>query len=612
MPHFSLALMKGPPHPDRQLRYRTKTEIREHQAKIRWSKHRTFSLLAHILSPLSTLFAIPALSEHWYVQREVDGTIVATQPDPALVVVAGSFLLALSLVSNASILLRLLDVHCRLFTGTTAVFALCQFVLGLVTVVIFGAQHAQPDGYALSAAFWLTVVSAGIALGVVVSLAIDSVRAGWFAGRGTGLTGEQRSLVLVWNFFMVNVVVGAVAYRYLIPGSTFLDSTYFTVQCFITVGFGDVLPESVGARAFTIAFLTFGIVNFAILLAFIRSTALEAVKERYKRREKLTMERIKTRHSTIVANHSRRTALMIYFSCGLYHPKHQNSATFEAEPHQPVEKRFTYEKKIEEINRDQRQEFRSQLVTALIGVLLVWLLGALVFEHLESWSYWESIYFCFVSMSTLGLGDYAPQTQGGRAFFCFWALLGAGILTVLFSVIADEYSAHYKETFQRNIIATFSRGKRKEQPPKQNHTNSSHSSPQVNKPPTNTVDGKKERINFIDTDVSVQETEPKQRLIGLFSETHLQLRHLATGGSSDSDVIDVVVRRIMDEQGFAVRNRELVEQDQGMKDYIFSRNLLVKFQELEALTKELLKVAEDLDEQAAEVTEKVGGSSQAD
>jgi len=50
-------------------------------------------------------------------------------------------------------------------------------------------------------------------------------------------------------------------------------------------------------------------------------------------------------------------------------------------------------------------------------VIATWLLGALVFAKLEGWSYWIAFYFCFVSMSTLGLGDFSPETQAGRAFF---------------------------------------------------------------------------------------------------------------------------------------------------------------------------------------------------
>lgn len=67
-------------------------------------------------------------------------------------------------------------------------------------------------------------------------------------------------------------------------------------------------------------------------------------------------------------------------------------------------------------------------------------------------SFWIAFYFVFVMSSTIGYGDFSPSTQGGRAFFCVWALVGAGTLTVLFSVLADAYTSRFKETFQRSWV----------------------------------------------------------------------------------------------------------------------------------------------------------------
>lgn len=127
-------------------------------------------------------------------------------------------------------------------------------------------------------------------------------------------------------------------------------------------------PRRCQTSAFTIAFLTFGILNFAILLAFIRSTALEAVKERYKARERRTLERIKTRHSAIVNNYSKRGAFMIYVTCGLWRPKNEvkddpiASETKETRSDWGPDGKYAYEKKIEELNSEQRLEFRSQVI----------------------------------------------------------------------------------------------------------------------------------------------------------------------------------------------------------------------------------------------------------
>ncbi|GAA5984389.1 hypothetical protein JCM5350_003344 [Sporobolomyces pararoseus] len=561
MPHFSLALMKG----TEQQHYRTKSEI--NRKKVKWKKHR----------------------EGWYIRKGQDGSIVETKSDPPLIIAAGSILLALSVCSNISILLRLLDVHCRLFTFSTISILSVHIVLALITVTIFAVERANPDGYSLSTAFWLTVVSAIIALCVTTSLVIDGLRTKWYSRGGTGLTGEQRSLVIVFNSFIVTVLIGAIAYRYLLEDVSFLDSTYFSIQLVLTVGFGDLLPKTPSAQAFTIVFLTFAVVNFAVLLAFIRSTALEALKERYKARERRTLERIKTRHSTIRLNHSKRTAFFIYLTFGLYHPQH------------------TIEPESSSSSESSKPELEHR---------------AAVFSHLEGWSYGVAVYFTFVACSTLGLGDFTASSQASRAFFCIWALIAAGMLTVFFSVIADQYSAHYKETFQRNILARFNKPEQKH-----SHHPGSTSPGTMRKParPLQTVSTTESvsrdlkngvHIELVEKEIPMEKGEKgieskgagrKERVSELLSETRLHLQHLATRDSSDTETVDLVVRRVMDEEEFAVRNRELVEQDKGLKEFIFLRNLISVFHELETLTHELIDESTSLAEENAALT--TGNSS---
>ncbi|KAK0523326.1 Potassium channel [Tilletia horrida] len=99
-----------------------------------------------------------------------------------------------------------------------------------------------------------------------------------------------------------------------------------------------------------------------------------------------------------------------------------------------------------EVAQQERNEFVAKMVVSGSLFLIFWLTGAGVFVATEHWNFFEGLYFGFVFFSTIGYGDFSPTTPSGRAFFIVWALLGVGILTVIFSVLGDAWGTIYKST----------------------------------------------------------------------------------------------------------------------------------------------------------------------
>jgi voltage-gated potassium channel len=66
------------------------------------------------------------------------------------------------------------------------------------------------------------------------------------------------------------------------------------------------------------------------------------------------------------------------------------------------------------------------------GVLAI---GTVVFHWLEGWSYLNSIYFCVISLATIGYGDLTPTTSAAKLFTILYVLNGMGILLALFDRI---------------------------------------------------------------------------------------------------------------------------------------------------------------------------------
>ncbi len=70
------------------------------------------------------------------------------------------------------------------------------------------------------------------------------------------------------------------------------------------------------------------------------------------------------------------------------------------------------------------------LLVAFVSVIGV---GTVVYMILEHWSPLDSLYFCVVTLATVGFGDLHPTTAAAKAFTIVYILAGIGILTAFVS-----------------------------------------------------------------------------------------------------------------------------------------------------------------------------------
>lgn len=71
-----------------------------------------------------------------------------------------------------------------------------------------------------------------------------------------------------------------------------------------------------------------------------------------------------------------------------------------------------------------RRQFR---VTGLIAFAVL-VTGAVFYHFVEKLSWLDSFYFCVITLTTIGYGDIAPQTDLGKLFTMFYAFMGIGII----------------------------------------------------------------------------------------------------------------------------------------------------------------------------------------
>ena len=79
----------------------------------------------------------------------------------------------------------------------------------------------------------------------------------------------------------------------------------------------------------------------------------------------------------------------------------------------------------------------TKALPVVAGVLIV--TGTIFYWRFEDWTIIQSLYFCVVTLTTVGFGDLSPTTPGTQLFTIFYILTGLGILVALLASVAEHY-----------------------------------------------------------------------------------------------------------------------------------------------------------------------------
>lgn len=72
-------------------------------------------------------------------------------------------------------------------------------------------------------------------------------------------------------------------------------------------------------------------------------------------------------------------------------------------------------------------------------------MGSVFYHFVEGWSWIDSVYFSFISLTTVGFGDIAPGTDLGKLFTILYLTFGIGLILSFIDVLFKHYSEQKKK-----------------------------------------------------------------------------------------------------------------------------------------------------------------------
>ncbi|XP_045787047.1 two-pore potassium channel 3-like [Trifolium pratense] len=171
-----------------------------------------------------------------------------------------------------------------------------------------------------------------------------------------------------------------------------VDAVYFTVVTLCTIGYGDIVPDTIIAKMFTCGFILvgFGFIGFML-------------------------------NQLVVYICDRHEAFLLSMMDEDRYKKILRTCMVDEEK--------------------GRMRIRTKVCVALVVVIVCIAIGTVTSHFVEDLNWADSFYLSVTSVTTVGYGDYAFKTLAGRCFAIPWLLVSTFAVTRSFLYLTD-YSLH--------------------------------------------------------------------------------------------------------------------------------------------------------------------------
>ncbi|KAF2185318.1 hypothetical protein K469DRAFT_750461 [Zopfia rhizophila CBS 207.26] len=383
-----------------------------------WFASEVCPLLAGTLGPLATGFGACSLTTGWiYISvRHQDEIHVRVLGNPVCaqfhrLIALNAISVGSGLISNATIFLF---IWSRLSFVIYATGLLIQSSILISLLIATRSSTPSPKisgNYHFAQAYYYAIISAALSFTTLICVASNGLGLiNKYYSKQQKVGSTQANLFRQSIALTVYLLIGAAIYARA-ENWPFLDALFWADFTLLTIGLGgDFTPKTALGRGLLLPYAIGGIALVALLVISVRRLLMRG-------RSRLTDH---------LAEKSRE-----YIEKRLL-------AKDEASTSMGDENTFNLVRRIA-LDAERRCSLVA-FALSVIATLALLLVGAAILKIAETgqlWTYGVSVYFAYVSLLTIGYGDYIPESESSKPFFVVWSLLSVPVLTIFINNSVD-------------------------------------------------------------------------------------------------------------------------------------------------------------------------------
>ncbi|XP_017780825.1 PREDICTED: uncharacterized protein LOC108565742 [Nicrophorus vespilloides] len=219
---------------------------------------------------------------------------------------------------------------------------------------------------------------------------------------------------------------------------SFLNGIVYCLTIVTTIGYGHLYPTTTTGQALTIVYSLIGIPLFLIILTDFGKLFTRCIKFLWSfvRRVYYTGSCRNVRKQAQVQEIFKGAQMMYdiarFRRPSAFDPSMQNQDGTEGSNTAPPTPAIS--------NFEIDDEFNLPISLAILLLVLYIFLGAVLFCIWEHWDFFTSFYFVFISMSTIGFGDYVPRHPVFMIVSIVYLVFGLALMSMCINVVQVKLS----------------------------------------------------------------------------------------------------------------------------------------------------------------------------